>query len=90
MNGNLKKNKKVRISLSVNPETYNALMDLSDASGEAMSRFPSLLLDTSVAQFEAMTKAYSAAKKSPDDALDILRENLELAMIHGAKVLTDD
>jgi len=89
MNGNLKK-KKVRISLSVSPRTYDALMSLSDASGEPMSKFPSMMLDTSVAQFESMAKAFIAAKKSPDEALAMVRENLELSMINAARVLNDD
>lgn len=90
MNGNLKKNKKVRISLSVNADTYNALMELSEASGKPMSSFPSLILENSTKHFEAMTKAFLLAKKSPEEAISTIREQLELAMVDGARTLTDD
>lgn len=68
-----------RISIGFQPETFAALEDLADASGQSIAGLVSAFMDEAASSFASISQAMRAAKTKPIRALDLLQENLASA-----------
>lgn len=75
--------KRLRLAITLSPESRAALMRLQDAGGMAAASFVSHVVHESVPAILGIAEALERAKKSPAQALDVLR-GLTQSALHDA------
>lgn len=90
VDGNLKEDKKdtVRINLTISRDLYNIFKELSAVTGKSMAYMPAYVLEESTPTFQALIKAYTAAKTSKKAAMDIMKDTAERRMIEVAREIS--
>lgn len=68
-----------RIGVVLNPSTYQAIKELSEATGDSMSSIVAHFMDEAAPAFGDIAKAMTAAKSRPMEALDIMSMQLAKA-----------
>lgn len=68
-----------RVQVTLSPHTYQALKELSDATGDSMSSIVAHFVDEAAQAFPAIIAAFDSAKSRPMEALDLMAEQLAKA-----------
>lgn len=71
--------KNPRLAVVLNVSTYQAIKDLSEATGDSMSSIVAHFMDEAAPAFGDIAKAMRAAKSRPMEALDLMAEQLAKA-----------
>lgn len=76
---------KPRLSVTLTPESREALERLSKVSGIAASQFITQLIHDAIPVIDAMTRSFEEVKKSPQRAAQMMQEVLVGAQIEAVQ-----
>jgi hypothetical protein len=68
-----------RLAVVLNPSTYQAIKELSEATGDSMSSIVAHFMDEAAPAFGDIAKAMTVAKARPIEALDLMAVQLAKA-----------
>lgn len=83
--GQIRTPKRDRLAITLTPESRAALKRLQDTGGMSASSFVSSMIHESVPVIHALAESFERAKKSPVEALEVMREAAHTALFHGAQ-----
>lgn len=81
--------KRPRINVTITPELHQALVEFRRASGMSSASLISQLLSETVPVINAMTEAYKVAKKSPQQAAQVMRDLVTNTHVQVAQMQLD-
>lgn len=68
-----------RVQVTLSQQTYQALKELSDATGDSMSGIVAHFMDEAAQAFPSIIAAFQTAKSRPIEAMDLMAEQLAKA-----------
>lgn len=74
-----------RLNITFTPEGHAALERLADCTGIAISQYVAMLVHDSIPVIDAICNALAVAKKSPQQAADIMNSELVRALQMAAQ-----
>lgn len=81
--------KRRRLAVTLDADSWAALDRLSNAGGMAASQFVAAIVQESRPVIIAMAESFEKAKKSPKEAIEIMRQAADLALVQGAQASLD-
>lgn len=81
--------KRPRINVTITPELHQALIEFRRASGMSPASMLSTMLSETVPVIQSMTEAYKLAKKSPQQAAQVMRDLVSNTHVQVAQMQLD-
>ncbi len=77
--------KKPRLNISLTPASRAALERFAAVSGIAAAQFVAKIVEDSIPVIESMTEAFEVARRSPQQASNVMRDSVTDAMVRAAQ-----
>lgn len=81
--------KRRRLAVTLDPESWAALDRLQAAGGMAASQFVASIVVEARPVIEVMAASLERARKSPAEAIEVMRQAVDLALFQGAQASLD-